>query len=105
MNQPDILNISSYLFVPLPDAAALRDRLHERCLADGLKGTILLAEEGINLFLAGPAGTVRGFVDWLRRMDGCFSALEPKESWSASQPFRKMLVKVCLLYTSPSPRD
>lgn len=94
MNQPDVLNISSYLFVPLPDAAALRDRLHNRCVADGLKGTILLAEEGINLFLAGPASTVRGFVDWLRTSEPRFAALEPKESWSASQPFRKMLVKV-----------
>lgn len=94
MHHDDVLNISCYLFVPLPDAGPLRDRLHARCLEDGLKGTILLAEEGINMFLAGPAQAVRGFAQWLRDTDARFAALEPKESWSASQPFRKMLVKV-----------
>ncbi len=89
----DILNISCYQFVPLPDAPQLRDLLHERALAAELKGTILLAEEGINMFLAGPAGAVRGFVDQLRA-DERFSALAPKESWSDTVPFRKMLVKV-----------
>lgn len=88
-----ILNISCYLFVPLPDAAALRDLLHARALAAELKGTILLAEEGINMFLAGPALAVRGFVDQLRA-DARFAPLAPKESWSDTVPFRKMLVKV-----------
>ncbi|WP_295855600.1 sulfurtransferase [uncultured Xylophilus sp.] len=88
-----VLNISAYLFVPLPDAADLRPLLHGRATARGLKGTILLAEEGINLFLAGPADAVRGFVDDLRA-DDRFAPLVPKESWSDSQPFRKMLVKV-----------
>ncbi|RZJ13637.1 MAG: sulfurtransferase [Acidovorax sp.] len=94
MNSTDsILNISCYKFVPLPDAAALRDLLHARVTAAGLKGTILLAEEGINFFLAGPADAVRGFVDALRT-DTRFADVEPKESWSATVPFRKMLVKV-----------
>ena len=88
-----ILNISSYLFVPLDDAPALRDVLHARATAAGLKGTILLAAEGINLFLAGPEAAVRGFMDALRA-DSRFAALQYKESWSAAQPFRKMLVKV-----------
>ncbi|HSV53773.1 MAG TPA: sulfurtransferase [Burkholderiaceae bacterium] len=88
-----ILNISAYKFVPLDDTHTLRTRLLEQALADGLKGTILLAEEGINLFLAGPADAVRGFVAALRQ-DTRFADLQPKESWSASQPFTRMLVKV-----------
>lgn len=88
-----VLNISCYKFVPLPDAAALRDLLHERAMAAALKGTILLAHEGINMFLAGPAAAVRGFVDALRT-DPRFADLAPKESWSGTVPFRKMLVKV-----------
>ena len=88
-----VLNISCYKFVPLPDAAALRYVLHERAVAAQLKGTILLAEEGINFFLAGPADAVRGFVAQLRT-NARFADLEPKESWSATVPFRKMLVKV-----------
>jgi UPF0176 protein len=87
------LNISAYKFVPLPDADALRDSLLARATALQLKGTILLAEEGINLFLAGPAPAVQGFVGQLRQ-DARFADLTPKESWSATQPFKKMLVKV-----------
>jgi UPF0176 protein len=88
-----VLNISCYKFVPLPDAAALREVFHSRAVALGLKGTILLAEEGINFFLAGDAQAVRGFVDSLRS-DERFADLDPKESWSDNVPFRKMLVKV-----------
>ena len=88
-----ILNISAYKFVPLPDAEALRDTLLARAMALQLKGTILLAEEGINLFLAGPAPTVQDFVAQLQQ-DPRFANLAPKESWSATQPFKKMLVKV-----------
>ncbi len=53
-----------------------------------LKGTILLTGEGINLFLAGKADELRGFLDWLR-MDPRFKPLEAKESWSEDQPFKK----------------
>lgn len=88
-----ILNISAYKFVTLPDAAALHEQALARCQAAGLKGTILLAEEGINLFLAGTEAAVRGFVAWLHT-DDRLADLLPKESWSESVPFHKMLVKV-----------
>jgi UPF0176 protein len=88
-----ILNISCYKFVALPDAQDLRQPCLDNALARQLKGTILIAEEGINFFLAGSADDVHGFVDWLRH-DARFADLAPKESWSDTQPFRKMLVKV-----------
>jgi len=88
-----ILNISTYKFVPLPDAHALRTTLLQRATALNLKGTVLLAEEGINLFLAGPPEAVRGFMAQLHA-DARFADIVPKESWSDTQPFRKMLVKV-----------
>ena len=88
-----ILNISAYKFVPLPDAHALRETLLARALTLHLRGTILLAEEGINLFLAGPAEAVREFVTQLQA-DARFADLAPKESWSTNHPFKKMLVKV-----------
>jgi UPF0176 protein len=88
-----VLNISSYLFTTLNDTAALRERLHAEALARELKGTVLIAEEGINLFLAGPADAVRGWVAALKQ-DPRFAAIEPKESWSAAVPFKKLLVKV-----------
>lgn len=89
----NILNISAYKFVPLPDAHDLCQTLSERALALELKGTILLAEEGINLFLAGPDEAVHAFVAQLHT-DARFADIAPKESWSATQPFKKMRVKV-----------
>ena len=89
----NILNISAYKFVPIEDAHDLREVLLERALGHALKGTILLAEEGINLFLAGPSEAIRAFVTALQ-VDERFSDVSPKESWSAEQPFKKMLVKV-----------
>ena len=88
-----ILNISAYKFVPLPDAAELQKILLDRVLGLQLKGTILLAEEGINLFLAGPGEAVHGFVAQLHT-DPRFADIAPKESWSEHPPFKKMLVKV-----------
>jgi len=88
-----VLNISTYKFVPIPDALALREVLLSRAQALHLKGTILLAEEGINMFLAGPADDVRSFVSQLQQ-DPRFADVAPKESWSDTQPFKKMLVKV-----------
>ncbi|MFS0866681.1 sulfurtransferase [Microbacterium sp. 179-B 1A2 NHS] len=87
-----VLNISAYLFTQIADPAALRPVLRERAVARGLKGTILLAEEGINLFLAGGADDLRAFVDELRA-DARFASLTTKESWSSEQPFQRMLVK------------
>ena len=88
-----VLNISAYKFVPLHDTSALQATLKDRAQALQLKGTILLAEEGINLFLAGPPEGVRGFVRQLLA-DARFADVAPKESWSATQPFGKLLVKV-----------
>ncbi len=88
-----ILNISAYLFVPLTDTLALRESIRSQTAALALKGTVLLAEEGINLFLAGEPASVRSFVAWLQQ-DARFAALTPKESWSQTVPFGKLLVKV-----------
>ena len=88
-----VLNISAYLFTEISDTAALREACHAQASAHSLKGTVLIAEEGINLFLAGPAQAVRDFVSWLH-LDPRLVPITPKESWSDSQPFRKLLVKV-----------
>ena len=90
---PEILNVSAYKFVPLDDCAALRERLLSDACASGLKGTILLAGEGINLFLAGQAQALRGFLVRLQA-DPRLGGLPVKESWSDTQPFQRMLVKV-----------
>jgi len=88
-----VLNISAYRFVAIDEPQALRDRLLGEGRRLDLLGTILLAHEGINLFLAGSAAAVREFLEILHA-DPRFAGLEAKESWSAEPPFRKLLVKV-----------
>jgi UPF0176 protein len=88
-----ILNISAYRFVPLADPPALRDRLHEAAATLGLKGTVLLAEEGINLFLAGAPEAIDAWLDQLQS-DARFANFEVKRSHSDTQPFKRLKVKV-----------
>lgn len=88
-----ILNISAYKFVTLSDAAQWRGSIRSQASARGLRGTVLLAEEGINLFVAGSETDVRAFIDWLTAYDS-FADLPLKESWSDAVPFGKLLVKV-----------
>jgi UPF0176 protein len=89
----DILNISCYKFVEIADPHALRWPLLGQARACRLKGTVLIANEGLNLFVAGPAAGVRDFVDYLQA-DPRFADLAPKESWSDAVPFGRMNVKV-----------
>ena len=88
-----ILNVSAYRFVALPDPHAWRALIHARAQAAGLRGTVLLAPEGLNLVLAGAPPDLRGFVAWLREQ-APFGDLETKESVSAALPFRRLKVKV-----------
>lgn len=86
-------NISCYKFTPLDGLPALRERLLAFCKERSLKGTILLAPEGINLFIAGDAAAVDELVDLLRGLPG-LADLAPKVSLSEHQPFSRMLVRL-----------
>ena len=88
-----ILNISAYKFVALSDTVQWRESVRSQAQAHLLKGTVLLADEGINLSMAGAESRVRGFVAWLRGHE-VFADLSVKESWSVAAPFGKLLVKV-----------
>ena len=88
-----VLNVSAYLFVALDDAPLLRDRLLASASAAALKGTVLLAEEGINLVLAGDPHKLRAWVNTLRQ-DTRFAALQCKESFSSTVPFQQLRVKI-----------
>jgi UPF0176 protein len=88
-----ILNIAAYRFVNIADLSALQGAICQALEGSEIKGTVLLAEEGLNLFLAGQAVKIHGFMTWLRG-DNRFSGLAAKESWSDTQPFKKRLVKI-----------
>lgn len=88
-----MLNIAAYRFVALDDLPQLRAAFRARAEALGLKGTILVAPEGINLFLAGAVASVEAFLQTLLA-DTRFASARIKRSWSAAQPFRRLLVKI-----------
>jgi UPF0176 protein len=91
-----IVNIATYRFVGLPEPAALVSALQERCDKLALKGTIVLATEGINLFLAGDQAAIDQFLDFLGEDElfgGRFCDLDIKSSLSAQQPFKRMVVR------------
>ena len=91
--QATFLNISAYRFVALDGLPELRESLRQTTKEAGFKGTILLAPEGINMFLAGAPEKIQAWVKWLQA-DPRFASVQPKESWSDHQPFNRMLVKL-----------
>jgi UPF0176 protein len=90
---PQIVNIAAYKFVTFDDTVAQRPRFQGLCTDLGLKGTILLSPEGINLFLAGTRESIDQFLAFLRS-DPRFADVEVKESVSEKQPFNRMLVRL-----------
>lgn len=92
-----IVNLAAYQFVTLEAIREWRPLVAERCAVLELRGTILLAPEGINLFIAGTRAAADAFIDYIRHdalFDGRFANLQFKESISETQPFRRMLVKL-----------
>ena len=88
-----VTNISCYQFAHLEGLKPLRERLAGLCKGWGLKGTILLSTEGINMFVAGGAAEIGWLLDALRSVAG-LEGLTPKVSESREQPFSRMLVKI-----------
>jgi UPF0176 protein len=88
-----ITNIAAYKFARLAELKPLRERLLRLCRGWGLKGTILLSTEGINLFVAGSAASIDLLLHELRSIPG-LAELTPKISESDHQPFSRMLVRI-----------
>lgn len=87
------VNLSVYKFTPLDDLPAWRERLRQVSRDAQLRGTILLSQEGINLFVAGTRAGVDTLLAAVRAMPG-LADLAPKESLSTALPFNRMLVKI-----------
>jgi UPF0176 protein len=87
-----VLNLAAYRFVVIDDVAALVLAMRARLSEASLLGTVLVAPEGINLFLSGDPSALRAFVDWLCG-DRRFAGMPLKWSESEAVPFGKLLVK------------
>ncbi|WP_299357863.1 rhodanese-related sulfurtransferase [uncultured Paracoccus sp.] len=82
-----------YKFAPFPDPGALRDPLLATCETAGVRGTLLLATEGINGTIAGSRAGVDAVLDHVRRLPGC-ADLTWHESRAADMPFGRMKVRI-----------
>ena len=83
-----------YQFAPVADPPALRHRLARAACAAGIRGTILIADEGINGTVAGTADAIAAIVAAIRAEPG-FAGLEVKQSTAAEAPFRRLKVRLC----------
>ncbi|MCW1383589.1 rhodanese-related sulfurtransferase [Novosphingobium sp. KCTC 2891] len=82
-----------YQFAPIADCAAVREPLLRLCEAQGVKGTLLLAAEGINGTIAGESGGIHAVLDHIRALPGC-AGLDVKFSTAAEMPFGRMKVRL-----------
>lgn len=91
------LTAALYKFVSLPNYADLQAPVHAACEAHHIKGTILLASEGINGTIAGLPDDINAVLNFLRNdaiFNGKFADLEHKESYADEHPFYRMKVKL-----------
>ena len=89
----EFVNIAGYRFISIPDRVEMRWPLRDFCVELGMKGTILLSEEGINFFVSGTQESIHQFLSHLDE-DERFRAIPLKISYSDNQPFKRMLVRI-----------
>lgn len=82
-----------YQFTTFADCETIRASLIEACGAGGVKGTLLLAREGINGTIAGRDEAIGSVLAHIRTLPGC-ADLEVKESRAATMPFHRMKVRI-----------
>lgn len=82
-----------YRFARFDDPSALRDPLNALCKSAGIKGTLLLAREGINGTIAGTADAVGQVIAHIRGLPGC-ADLDVKYSGAGEMPFYRMKVRL-----------
>ncbi|UJW84551.1 oxygen-dependent tRNA uridine(34) hydroxylase TrhO [Devosia sp. SL43] len=95
--QPPFKVMAIYKFADLPDAEAIQPVLAELCCGRGIKGTLILAPEGINGTVAGTEAAIDELADWLFAgpvMGGRLAGAEVKYSTSEDMPFLRMKVRL-----------
>ncbi len=92
MSSPVVI-LALYRFVSLPDFEELREPLLQRCQELSIRGTLLLAKEGINGTVAGSRESIDELVKYLRQ-DPRLKDIDMKESYEQERPFYRMKVKL-----------
>jgi len=82
-----------YHFTKFSDYKKLQDPLRKICNSEDIKGSLLIAYEGINGTISGSRSGIDAVLKHIRSMPGC-SNLEHKESFASEIPFKRMKVKL-----------
>ncbi|OYU14355.1 MAG: hypothetical protein CFE37_11460 [Alphaproteobacteria bacterium PA4] len=90
---PPVRIAALYRFARFDDCAGIRARLHAACVAAGVRGTLLIAREGINGTIAGPDAGIADVLATIRTLSGC-ETLAVKDSWTETMPFHRLKVRV-----------
>ena len=92
---PQIRVAALYRFAPIGEneLVLVRDRLQAVCDACGVKGTLLVATEGLNGTIAGPEAGIETVLGEIRALPG-FADLDVKYAWTGEAPFLRMKVRI-----------
>lgn len=82
-----------YRFAPFVARDAIAEELKAICLQAGIKGSLLIAHEGINGTIAGSEAGVAAVIDHIRTLPGC-AGLEVKYSTADHPPFQRLKVRL-----------
>ena len=93
VNKNSVVNIAGYKFEPLDDAIDLIPIYQQKCDDLLLKGTMLISKNGINFSVAGTQQATDSFIDFIEK-DNRFLNIPLKVTYSETQPFRRMKVRL-----------
>jgi UPF0176 protein len=93
VNNLEFLNVAGYKFDPLENLDSLIPKFQNKCDELGLKGSVYLSPNGINFSIAGTEENVDTYIKFMEE-DSRFRDIPLKKTFSETQPFRRMKVRL-----------
>ena len=93
VNNLEFLNVAGYKFEPLENLDSLIPEFQNKCDELGLKGSVYLSPNGINFSIAGTEKNIDTYIEFMEE-DSRFRDIPLKKTFSETQPFRRMKVRL-----------
>lgn len=93
VNNLEFLNVAGYKFEPLENLDSLIPEFQNKCDQLGLKGSVYLSPNGINFSIAGTEENIDTYIEFMEE-DSRFRDIPLKKTFSETQPFRRMKVRL-----------
>ena len=93
VNNLEFLNVAGYKFEPLENLDSLIPEFQNKCDELGLKGSVYLSPNGINFSIAGTKENIDTYIEFMEE-DSRFRDIPLKKTFSETQPFRRMKVRL-----------